>query len=303
MSAGFPGIAASCSIVDLCGGCCVGVDRGAPVSLLSPFCYSPEGTSPRPDPFSPATVQPVHKWPLRPGVHVHVNSLTSLTDDCKPLHNNNTVTTLSPPSTQAPPPPHHSLPHHHLNHHANHLANPYHQQQLQKHQYSNNHSNHKGNSHHLKHSHALQPHQQYPTLENKRSGSSSHRKFKTNSQTLPRQTSTDIPKREERSPSSLSHSPASNPSPHPHPQPNSPATNTNNSKNKAKNCDLDANYHTGNSARPKTSSLEVTLIGNRLAASMVLVFASPAPPPRLTTCTAVPPITEVLSTKLTNENQ
>ncbi|XP_045123889.1 uncharacterized protein LOC123511891 isoform X3 [Portunus trituberculatus] len=226
---------------------------------------NPEGTSPRPDPFSPATVQPVHKWPLRPGVHVHVNSLTSLTDDCKPLHNNNTVTTLSPPSTQAPPPPHHSLPHHHLNHHANHLANPYHQQQLQKHQYSNNHSNHKGNSHHLKHSHALQPHQQYPTLENKRSGSSSHRKFKTNSQTLPRQTSTDIPKREERSPSSLSHSPASNPSPHPHPQPNSPATNTNNSKNKAKNCDLDANYHTGNSVvvQTKPDSNETSATGRK----------------------------------------
>ncbi|KAF2353255.1 hypothetical protein FHG87_015988, partial [Trinorchestia longiramus] len=35
----------------------------------------------------------LNKWPMKPGVHVHVNSLTSLADDSKSLYNNNTLST------------------------------------------------------------------------------------------------------------------------------------------------------------------------------------------------------------------
>lgn len=65
--------------------------------------------------------QPLHKWPLKPGVQVHVNSLTSLTDDSKPFYNNNfhhlqtntntNSTTISSNSYQT----HHHSHNHHLN--------------------------------------------------------------------------------------------------------------------------------------------------------------------------------------------
>ncbi|KAG7159602.1 Titin-like 13, partial [Homarus americanus] len=222
----------SFSFIDVVCGECVDVDEGALVALLSPFCYSPEGTSPRPDPFSPASVQPVHKWPLRPGVHVHVNSLTSLTDDSKPMHNNNTMTNLFPPTTTAPPPPHN--PQHY----------PYHQHPLQhaSHPLANNHHNQQDN-HHPSYSHPLHPHQQYPTLDSKRAGSSLRKlNSHNNPHTLPRQTSLDVSREDL---VSSDHSPTS----HSHPK---SATNNNKYRPKSAVSDLDVNFHTGNSVVVQT---------------------------------------------------
>ncbi|XP_042238894.1 titin-like [Homarus americanus] len=193
---------------------------------------NPEGTSPRPDPFSPASVQPVHKWPLRPGVHVHVNSLTSLTDDSKPMHNNNTMTNLFPPTTTAPPPPHN--PQHY----------PYHQHPLQhaSHPLANNHHNQQDN-HHPSYSHPLHPHQQYPTLDSKRAGSSLRKlNSHNNPHTLPRQTSLDVSREDL---VSSDHSPTS----HSHPK---SATNNNKYRPKSAVSDLDVNFHTGNSVVVQT---------------------------------------------------
>ena len=39
----------------------------------------------------PSQTTTLSKWPLKPGVHVHVNSLTTLADESKPLYNNNTL--------------------------------------------------------------------------------------------------------------------------------------------------------------------------------------------------------------------
>ena len=105
------------------------------------FCFSlsssPTRTSIR-GPFNPgsnisspntastqaaSSAQPLHKWPLKPGVQVHVNSLTSLADDSKPLFNTNSTTVSSgsyqihqndinavqlPPSLLSVPPSSHS---------------------------------------------------------------------------------------------------------------------------------------------------------------------------------------------------
>ncbi|KAK4293828.1 hypothetical protein Pmani_033500 [Petrolisthes manimaculis] len=230
---------------------------------------SPEGNSTGrpPQHLTPGSVQPVHKWPLRPGVQVHVNSLTSLTDDTKPLHNNNTVTTLQSLSSHAPLPPPHPASHH-----------PYHQQPLPQ-QLANKHHSNKGShlnflSHHHHHTphhhqyhpqhHPLQAHQQYPTLDTRRGGSSSLRnklKNHSNSQTLPRQASSlDVP-REDRAASSSSTSSSSLSHPYAPPPPLL-TTNTNNSKYKPKTTDPDVDLHSGTSVvvqtRPDSSQGSTT---------------------------------------------
>lgn len=94
-------------------------------SILFPFPYSNEGNINRGSLLAQnlsstsatsATVssQPLHKWPLKPGVQVHVNSLTSLADDSKPLFNLNTNTNSTTTSSNS------YQGHHHLDHNIQH---------------------------------------------------------------------------------------------------------------------------------------------------------------------------------------
>ncbi|KAK8735486.1 hypothetical protein OTU49_005409 [Cherax quadricarinatus] len=139
------------------------------------------------------------------------------------------MTSLFPPTNSAPPPPPQNLQHH-----------PYHQHPLQHshHLPLTNHNNQEDN-YHPSFSHPLHPHQQYPTLDNKRT-SSSLRKLNSHSNphTLPRQTSLDIPR--DNMVSSSSPSPTSNSHP-------TSATNTTKHRSKSVVSDLDVNFHTGNS--------------------------------------------------------
>lgn len=110
-----------------------------------------------------ASTQPLNKWPLKPGVQVHVNSLTSLADDSKPFFNlnantNTNSTTISCSSYQNHQHAHDSS--HNIQHPllANIASHP-----LQHHQHSK-----------LNNSLLLQRNLPASSLDNKRSSSSSN---------------------------------------------------------------------------------------------------------------------------------